>query len=102
LTLLLSAKEAAAALKVSERTLRRLKLVRVKVGKQYKYRPADVEGFINLHLEYPVIEGARHVSRVQKKSQTVGLSVLPTRQMLHAIRLGNQNGRQGGGTGSAN
>ena len=99
---LLTPQEAAAMLKVSERTLRRLKLPLVKLGKQYRYRPADVEGFINLHLEYPVIEGAHHVSRVQKKSQQVGLSVLPTREMLLKIRLGNQNGSQSSGTGSPN
>jgi excisionase family DNA binding protein len=99
---LLSPKEVAAMLCVSERTLRRLKLPRVKFGKQYKYRPTDVEAYINLHLEYPAVGEAHHVSRVQKKSQQVGLQILPSREMLHAIRLGNKNGGQGGGTGSAN
>jgi hypothetical protein len=73
-------------LKVSERTLRRLKLPRVKFGKQYRYRQADIEGFINLHIEYPETGGS-HVSRVQKRSKKVGLSVLPSRAMLHATRL---------------
>ena len=50
---LLTPQEAANVLKVSERALRRLKLPRVKLGKQYRYRQADIDGFINLHLEYP-------------------------------------------------
>src|SRR5438094_5080757 len=80
---LLTPQEAAAVLKVSERTLRRLKLPRVKFGKQYRYRPADIDGFINLHLEYPETGGV-HVSRIPKRSKKVGLSVLPSRAMLHA------------------
>ena len=57
---LLSPKEAAAILAVSESSLRRLKLPRVKLGKQYRYRSADVD-FINVHVEYPRSEGAMSV-----------------------------------------
>jgi excisionase family DNA binding protein len=97
---LLTPQEAAKLLKVSERTLRRLKLPRVKLGKQYRYRPADIDGFINLHLEYPEI-GGHNVSRIQRKPKKVGLQVLPSRAMLQAIRLGQQNGGETGGAGSA-
>jgi excisionase family DNA binding protein len=97
---LLTPEEAANLLKVSERTLRRLKLPRVKLGKQYRYRPVDVEGFINLNLEYPEI-GRPNISRIQKRSKAVGLSVLPSRAMLQQIRLGHQNGSKTGGAGSA-
>jgi excisionase family DNA binding protein len=95
---LLTPQETAALLKVSERTLRRLRLPRVKVGKQYRYRPADIDGFINLHLEYPET-GGHNVSRIQKKSKAVGLSVLPSRTMLQQIRMGHQNGGKTGGAG---
>ena len=64
---LLTAEEAASILKVSERTIKRLKVPRVKCGRQYRYRPEEVKGFINLHIEYPQT-GGRNVSRVQKKS----------------------------------
>jgi hypothetical protein len=87
-------------LKVSERTLRRLKLPRVKLGKQYRYRQADIDGFINLHLEYPET-GRPNVSRVQRGSKKVGLQVLPSLAMLQKIRLGYQNGGQAGGAASA-
>lgn len=97
---LLTPQEAANVLKVSERTLRRLKLPRVKLGKQYRYRQADIDGFINLHLEYPET-GRPNVSRVQRGSKKVGLQVLPSRAMLQKIRLGYQNGGQAGGAASA-
>jgi len=97
---LLTPQEAANVLKVSERTLRRLKLPRVKLGKQYRYRQADIDGFINLHLEYPET-GRPNVSRVQRGSKKVGLQVLPSLAMLQKIRLGYQNGGQAGGAASA-
>jgi excisionase family DNA binding protein len=90
---LLTPQEAANVLTVSERTLRRLKLSRVKLGKQYRYRQADIDGFINLHLEYPET-GRPNISRVQRGSKKVGLQVLPSRAMLQKIRLGYQNGGQ--------
>ena len=98
--MLLTPEEAANLFKVSERTLRRLKLPRVKLGKQYRYRPADIDGFINLHLEYPEI-GRTNVNRIQKKLKKVGLSVLPSRAMLQQIRLGYKDGSETGGAGSA-
>jgi excisionase family DNA binding protein len=44
---LLTQSEVAALLKVSTRTVRRLRIRRVKVGRSTRYRPADVQRYID-------------------------------------------------------
>src|SRR5262245_21614691 len=100
---LLIAKEVAEQLQIKERTVERLGLpvVRVGAGRGVKrYRQEDVDAYINRRIQYEVSDGkekkkARNL--LPRGQAALGISGLPTRAQLQAIRMGNT----GRGEGSA-
>ena len=90
---LLTRKEAAAKLRLSEKSLASLKeipFVRMGHGRgKILYRSEDLESYIRSKLSYHE-EGETHGSRVQTGHQKVGLSGLPSRETLQTLRLVNE------------
>src|SRR5215475_280932 len=95
---LLTAKEVAAELAIKESTVPRLGLPVVRLGQGkglLRYKKEDVEAYIARRTEYASHKGAENV-REKKKKRIVGLSLLPTRDLLQKVRLQNAFGRKGG------
>src|SRR4030095_4214452 len=86
---LLTRKEAAAKLRISEKTLGKLDLPFVRMGGKVLYRDEDLECYVRSQLKYHE-EGVNHASRIPKGHQKVGLSGLPSRKTLQALRLVNE------------
>src|SRR5262245_62236647 len=94
-----TAKEVADELAVKESTVPRLGLPVVRIGRGrglLRYRREDVEAYVARRTEYASHKGAENV-REKKKRRIVGLSVLPSRELLQKVRLSNSGGRQGSG-----
>jgi hypothetical protein len=89
---LLTRKEAAAKLRISEKTLASLPLPFVRMGRgrgKVLYRNEDLETYIRSKLRWHE-EGSNHGDRVSKGHEKVGLSGLPSRETLQKIRLVNE------------
>ncbi len=91
---LLTAKEAAAKLRMCAKTFRGLRLPAVRVdAKRYLYRVEDIEAWINSRLVYGQTETQRrthHGSRVPKAAQAMGIPKVLSWQDLCAVSLGNK------------
>ena len=103
---LLTPTQVADLLHLSRRKVLSLDLPKVRVGDgrgKILFSEDDVRDYLRSRTEYPVTREQGHADRVPKKSQKMGLSVLPSREVLEAIRLGYSRGRQerGGGTKGA-
>src|SRR5215510_2759036 len=99
---LLTAEQVAELLQIRPRSVRGLGIPAVRIGRGrgvLRYREQDVESYVSLRVEYQGI-GENHGRRVPKRAGQVGLSVLPSREVLQKIRMGNQGGSQKGGAGS--
>ena len=85
--------EVAEIVRLSERKVLTLPIPKVRVGKgrgKVLYKEADVEEYLKSRTEYPVLKGEHSDNRVQKKPKKMGISLLPSRQVLEAIRLGTR------------
>ena len=94
-----TAKEVADELAVKESTVARLGLPVVRIGHGkglLRYRKEDIEAYVARRTEYVSHKGTENV-REKKKRRLVGLSVLPSRELLQKVRLSNAGGRQGSG-----
>ena len=101
-SILLTAKQVAECLQIKPRAVRDLGIPAVRIGKGrgvLRYREEDIEAYVNLRVEYQGI-GESNERRIQRRSGQVGLSLLPSRRMLQAVRLGHKDGSENGGTGS--
>src|SRR5262245_14787700 len=98
--ILLTAKQVAAQLQLkSERSVARLGIPSVRIGRGrgvLRYRPEDVEAYINGRLEHEITKEVRHGNRVSQTERKVGLQGLPSRAQIRQIRLGYQNGGETG------
>jgi len=100
MTSLLTPDQVGAVLHLKKRAVLALDdLPRVRVGAgrgKILFRQDDVELYIRSHLEH---KRENHADRIPKKSQKVGLSGLPSRAQLQALRMGHQGGSETGGSG---
>ena len=99
---LLTAAQVAEALQIKESTVPTLGIPTVRVGSGkglIRYKEEDVEAYIALRTRYSASydEGVNNGSREKKKKRQLGLSVLPSRDTLRKIRMGNTGGGQGSG-----
>src|SRR5437867_6029439 len=100
---LLTPAQVAEIFHLSRRTVLSLKIPRARVGEgrgKILFHEDDVREYLRLCTEYPVEKGASDAGRVQKKSKTVGLSVLPSRKHLQKLRLSYQGGSDTSGGGA--
>ena len=100
---LLTPAQVAELLHLSRRKVLSLDIPKVRVGDgrgKILFNEDDVKNYLRERTEYPAIKGGSDADRVPQKSKKVGLSVLPSREVLEAIRLGHGNGgeKRGGGT----
>jgi hypothetical protein len=93
---LLTDKQVAEQLQIKPRTVAKLGIpfVRVGAGKGVKrYRQEDVDGYINLRVQYGGSDGKEETEKKRRRIQggagPLGLQALPSRAHLQAIRLGN-------------
>src|SRR5919109_3762033 len=92
---LLTPSQVAELLHMSRRKVLELDIPKVRVGHgrgKILFDEDDVKEYLRSRTEYPAIKGERDANRVQKKPKEMGLSVLPSRQLLEAIRLGHPRG----------
>ena len=90
---LLTAKEVGEQLQVRARTVAGLGIPVVEVGRLLRYKQEDVDAYIARRTRY----GGQNGSREKKKKGNLGLSVLPSREMLQKLRLSNSGGGKGSG-----
>ena len=94
-----TAKEVADELAVKESTVLRLGLPVVRIGQGkglLRYRREDVEAYVARRVEYVSHKGAENAGK-KKAKRILGLSLLPSRELLQKVRLSNSGGRQGSG-----
>src|SRR5262249_5572763 len=100
---LLTPDQVANILHLSRRKVLSLDTPKIRVGSgrgKVLFKEDDVSEYLNSRTEYPVSKGEyNHVDGVQKKQKKVGISVLPSREVLEAIRLGQpgRSEKRGGG-----
>lgn len=86
---LLTVAEVASRLKVSTRTVRRLKLAFVRIGGQRRYDPEDVLRFIEAEKCHCLSAPARRTGTPRSKSAALGLSEALARTTNARPRLTN-------------
>src|SRR3990167_7366533 len=99
---LLTPDQVAGLLHVSRRSVLTLDIPRVRVGRgrgKVLFREEDVEHYVRSRIEHTEEKGVGHGSRISQGQKKVGLSGLPSREMIQKIRLGYQAGSPGGGEG---
>ena len=98
---LMTVKEVAALLRISAKLVRRLPIPRIKIGaKKLVFRLSDVATYIDQQTHIP-IQSEEGNDRIQGGQRPMGVQVLPSREMLQAIRMGKQDiGEGGGGSGA--
>src|SRR5215471_20906463 len=99
---LLTPAQVAELLHLSRRKVLSLDIPKVRVGDgrgKILFNEDDVKNYLRERTEYPVIKGGLDADRVSKGQKKMGLSVLPSREVLEAIRLGHGAGgeKRGGG-----
>jgi hypothetical protein len=99
---LLTAAQVAEALQIKESTVPTLRIPTVRVGSGkglIRYKEEDVEAYVASRTRYAATYEEGHNGNHQKKKKPgqLGLSVLPSKQLLQKIRLQNSGGGQGSG-----
>ena len=100
---LLTPAQVAELLHLSRRKVLSLDIPKVRVGEgrgKILFNEDDVQDYLKSRTEYPSIKGENDANRVSRGQKKMGLSVLPSREVLEAIRLGYGAGgeKRGGGT----
>jgi hypothetical protein len=101
---LLTPAQVAELLHLSRRKVLELPLPKVRIGEgrgKILFNELDVLEYVKSKTEYPVEKGDDDARRVQKKSEAVGLQVLPSREHLQKLRISYQGGGDTGGGGTA-
>ena len=87
---LLTPDQLADILHLSRRKVLSLEIPKIRVGNgrgKVLFEEDHVSEYLKSRTEYPTSKGGHNVNGVQKKPKKMGVSVLPSRQDLEAIRL---------------
>jgi len=100
---LLTPAQVAELLHLSRRKVLSLDIPKVRIGEgrgKILFNEDDVKDYLKSRTEYPVIKGEKDANRIQERPKKMGLQVLPSREVLEAIRLGYGAGGEKRGSGT--
>src|SRR5215813_5159061 len=94
---LLTPDQVAGILHLSRRKVLCLEIPKIRVGDgrgKVLFEEDHVSEYLKSRTEYPTSKGGHNVNGVQKKPTKIGVSILPSRQVLEEIRLQHSGGSQ--------